>query len=102
MIQLSGAGEDEIPIRIVGSRAGEKLFEELRTDAEDIRKTDLRKILLCEPLPIEGARIDTTLERLRFAVHAKDADGIRESMRELAIGYEDQLHPARMPTDGEA
>ena len=36
MIELSGRTEDEIKIEFVGSRAGEKLHEELWNDGEDV------------------------------------------------------------------
>ncbi len=88
MIHLSGATEKEIPIRIVGTRPGEKLFEELRTDIETISKTPLRKVFRCEPEPVDGKMVETILERLSFPVRARDAEGVRACIRDLQIGYE--------------
>lgn len=93
MIRLSGFTEMQIPIRVVGTRPGEKLFEELSTTAENLSPTDVRKIFRCRPVPLDLARLNQLLERLTFLVKAKDADGIRQVLRDLDIGYE--ITPAR-------
>ncbi len=93
LIRLSGFTEAEIPIKIVGTRPGEKLFEELSTSAENLAPTDLRKIFRCHPAPLDDARIDQLLERLAFIVKARDPDGVRQVLRDLDIGYE--VTPAR-------
>jgi FlaA1/EpsC-like NDP-sugar epimerase len=87
MISLSGATEATIPIKIVGTRPGEKLFEELKTDAEKIEKTPLRKIYRCSVGAIDGARLQATLEQLEFLVRAKDGAGVRACLRALDIDY---------------
>jgi len=93
LIRLSGFTELQVPIKIVGTRPGEKLFEELSTTAENLAPTDLRKIFRCHPAPLDDARLDHFLERLAFIVKARDADGVRQILRELDIGYE--VTPAR-------
>ncbi len=93
LIRLSGFTEVEIPIKIVGTRPGEKLFEELSTSAENLAPTDLRKIFRCVPSPLDDARISQLLERLAFIVKARDPDGVRQVLRDLDIGYE--VTPAR-------
>jgi FlaA1/EpsC-like NDP-sugar epimerase len=87
MILLSGATETSIPIEIVGTRPGEKLFEELKTDAEKIEKTPLRKIYRCSVGAIDGARLQGTLEQLEFLVRARDGAGVRACLRALDIDY---------------
>ena len=87
MIQLSGASEAGVPIEIVGTRPGEKLFEELKTDAERIEKTPLRKIFRCSLGEVDAVRLEATIERMKFLVRAKDADGVRAYLGELDIGY---------------
>jgi FlaA1/EpsC-like NDP-sugar epimerase len=87
MISLSGATEATIPIEIVGSRPGEKLFEELKTDAEQIEKTPLRKIYRCSVGAIDGASLQATLEQLEFLVRARDGAGVRACLRALDIDY---------------
>lgn len=93
MIRLSGFTEAQIPIRVVGTRPGEKLFEELSTTAENLAPTDVRKIFRCRPVPLDPARLNQLLERLAFLVKAKDGEGVRQVLRDLDIGYE--ITPAR-------
>lgn len=93
MIRLSGFTEREIPIKLVGTRPGEKLFEELSTTAEGLAPTDVRKIFRCKPVPLEPAKLSQLIERLAFIVKARDADGVRDVLRELDIGY--AVTPAR-------
>jgi FlaA1/EpsC-like NDP-sugar epimerase len=88
MIRLSGFTEQEVPIKLVGTRPGEKLFEELSTTAEDLSPTELRKVYRCKPLPLDGSRLSQMIERLSFVVKSRDADGVRQVLRELDIGYE--------------
>lgn len=88
MIRLSGFSETEIPIKVVGTRPGEKLFEELSATAENLSPTELRKILRCRPVMLDAARLGQLLERLTFVVKARDADGVRQVLRDLQIGYE--------------
>jgi FlaA1/EpsC-like NDP-sugar epimerase len=94
MIRLSGASEDSVPIELIGSRPGEKLFEELRTDAERIEKTPLRKIFRCSLGDIDGIRLEATIERMKFLVRAKDAEGVRACLHELDIGYRQTRAPS--------
>ncbi len=93
MIRLSGATEEHVPIAIVGLRPGEKLFEELRTDAERMSDTPLRKVFRCTLARIDSLQLDHTLERLRFLVRAKDGDGVRACLAELDIGYREEPLP---------
>jgi FlaA1/EpsC-like NDP-sugar epimerase len=87
MILLSGATEDTVPIKITGSRPGEKLFEELKTDSETIEKTPLRKIYRCSVGAIDSVQLQSTLEQLESLVHAKDGAGVRACLRALDIDY---------------
>ena len=93
MIRLSGFTEEQIPIKVIGTRPGEKLFEELSTTAENLSPTDVRKIFRCRPVPLDPARLQLLVERLAFLVKSRDGDGVRQVLRELDIGYE--ITPAR-------
>jgi FlaA1/EpsC-like NDP-sugar epimerase len=97
MIRLSGFTEAQIPVKVIGTRAGEKLFEELSTTSENLAPTDLRKIFRCKPTPTDSARLGVVLDRLQFLVKARDADGIRTTLAELDIGY--QYRPAVQATE---
>jgi len=88
MIHLSGTTEDRVPIKIVGTRAGEKLFEELRTDDEAIEPTPLRKVFRLRPPAYDAASLTLSIERLQFLVRADDHTGVREVLSDLAIEYQ--------------
>jgi FlaA1/EpsC-like NDP-sugar epimerase len=87
MIHLSGTTEDRVPIKIVGARPGEKLFEELQSEDEAIEPTPLRKVARLRPRAVDGVSLASTLERLQFLVRADDHDHVREVLRALDIGY---------------
>jgi len=61
LIRLSGFSEDEIRIAFTGVRPGEKLFEELSADAENLAKTRHPKIYIGT---IEGCTRERVLEQL--------------------------------------
>ena len=65
MIRLAGFEPDaDIKIDIVGLRPGEKLFEELRLDHENMDKTKHDKIFVCHPMDIDKDWLDTNLNYL--------------------------------------
>ncbi len=90
MIHLSGANEDQVKIQIMGSRPGEKLFEELKTKDEGISDTPLRKVFRVQPEEFAQSTIDETLKRMDFAIRATDHDGIRAALADLGIGFTKQ------------
>ena len=59
LIKLSGLKLDEdISIKITGLRPGEKLYEEILTDAEGISATKYEKIFVAKPEQYEFSKID--------------------------------------------
>jgi len=91
MITLSGfrPGED-IDIVFSGTRPGEKLFEELRTDGEDIEPTVHSKILIWQSRPNEWEQITQTLRKLEDLQNSPDGDKIIDVIREIVPEYEPQ------------
>ncbi|MCP4447219.1 MAG: polysaccharide biosynthesis protein [Myxococcales bacterium] len=87
MIHLSGLTEDQVPIKIMGSRPGEKLFEELKTNSEGISETKLRKVYRVEPEAFSELSISEILERIDFAIRANDHGGVRAALEDLEIGF---------------
>jgi len=62
MIQLSGFKyPDEIGIRIIGLRPGEKLYEELLTDEENTQATHHPKIMIAKVATVQESALDTIL-----------------------------------------
>jgi FlaA1/EpsC-like NDP-sugar epimerase len=84
MIRLSGLepGRD-IDITFTGIRPGEKLFEELAADSEELAKTRHPKIFIgrLETYPTE--RVQGGLVRLRAGALRGDPEAIRENLGEL-------------------
>jgi FlaA1/EpsC-like NDP-sugar epimerase len=73
MIRLSGKQpETEIPIAFVGTRPGEKLYEELWTDDEAVGETVHPKIKRTSRPPIDAAWLDERLRELERLVAAGD------------------------------
>jgi FlaA1/EpsC-like NDP-sugar epimerase len=92
MIQLSGKDPAEIEIRFTGIRPGEKLFEEISTNDEDMLPTPHPKIkIFAGPAPSRQEMI-LWMNELRRLLDEHDRDG---TVRHLAsLVPENQLDPA--------
>jgi len=104
MITLSGFRPNEdIDIVFTGIRPGEKLFEELRTEGEDIEPTVHPKVLIWKDRPIPWERIQTTLVELEALQNCTDRQEIIDAIRKLVPEYQPLNppdEPAR-PADGQ-
>lgn len=89
MIRLSGFTETQRPIKIVGTRPGEKLFEELSTESENLSPTELRKVFRCRPVALDHARLDELIAKLDRATTNRDPVGVREVLVSFEIGYQE-------------
>jgi FlaA1/EpsC-like NDP-sugar epimerase len=70
MIQLSGKELEEIPIRFVGARPGEKLHEELWAESETVTPAGHPKIMRVTRPTVDGDWLDERLEELERLVDA--------------------------------
>lgn len=70
MIQLYGAqgGTTDVPIVYTGLRPGEKLYEELLMDDENIVRTGLDKIFITKPDVITWEAVESMLQTLQTCV----------------------------------
>ena len=93
MIRLSGATEEEIGIRIVGSRPGEKLYEELSEMPEAIETTPLRRIFRCPSETLAPAALESILEQMIFVTRSRDSAGVKQCLEQLDIGYKPNRSP---------
>jgi FlaA1/EpsC-like NDP-sugar epimerase len=100
MIELSGRTEQEVPIQFIGSRAGEKLHEELWNEGETVGPTSHPKIMRAARAPIDGFWLEdelNELERLvaeadQLAVVAKLRSMVNAPRRAGSAVLEDTLH----------
>lgn len=70
MIHLMGLEpEKDIAIEFTGLRQGEKLYEEIRMDGEDICKTPSAQIFINRPMELRRESLQNQLDRLRASVY---------------------------------
>ncbi len=94
LIELSGLkpGED-IEIRFVGLRPGEKLFEELSHENENLLPTNHPKILrfISRPLPLRT--VEEFLDKLSAELHRAATADLKLLLRKLVPEYQPCLEP---------
>ena len=88
LIRLSGLepGRD-IPIIFTGLRPGEKLFEELRFDAEGLKPTAHEKIHVFDGGRVDPKQVNTWLEELAGIVAAKNVHRLVAKLQEIVPEY---------------
>lgn len=88
LITLSGfsPGED-IEIEYTGLRPGEKLFEELSIEGEDMQQTRHRKIGIWKNIPMDRDRLRTGIGELVAVANKQQRRQIIEKIKELVPEY---------------
>lgn len=85
MISLSGA--KGIEIVETGLRPGEKLYEELLVNTEELDVTENSLIFIERDTPYGKEEIDRKLAILRSACETEDDDAVREALHEVVPTY---------------
>lgn len=87
LIRLSGytPGED-IEIKIIGLRPGEKLYEEMLMKEEGLKETENQLIFIGQPIKMDEESFLEKVEQLGQAA-MEDAENIRELVKELVPTY---------------
>jgi FlaA1/EpsC-like NDP-sugar epimerase len=88
LITLSGfrPGED-IEIVFTGPRPGEKLFEELRIEGEDMQRTRHPKISIWKNIPMDRDRLRTGIDELMDIAKNQNHNEIIQKIKELVPEY---------------
>jgi FlaA1/EpsC-like NDP-sugar epimerase len=88
LIRLSGLeAERDIKIVFTGLRPGEKLFEELVLEGENIRPTSHDKIRLLQSSEVRFEHVSAWLRELSDLVDAKNVNGIVSRLRRIVPEY---------------
>jgi len=88
LIQLSGLEPDrDIKIEFVGLRPGEKMFEELKLEGEDIGPTAHEKIRLLTGSSTTFEQMSIWLDQLSVLVAAKNVHGLVRKLVEIVPEY---------------
>ena len=99
MIRLAGLtpGED-IEIEITGPRPGEKLFEEVLHDGENLISTKAQGVLLAAPRTADITAMSKVIEELRSACRDADFDVVMNAIRtfvpefrEVGVATQDEI-----------
>jgi FlaA1/EpsC-like NDP-sugar epimerase len=95
LIKLSGLRpDDDIEIKFNGVRPGEKLFEQLATDAEHADKTQHPKIFIGRIAPPGWTGVSRGLDQLLVRAADGDVAAIRAALRALVPEYTGDVVPA--------
>lgn len=88
LIRLSGFEPyEDIDIEFVGLRPGEKLFEELLLDEENLKKTPYKKIFVIGQDDIALEHIDEVFVMINKAIKEKDIEYLEDCIIDLIPNY---------------
>jgi len=100
LIRLSGLSEDDIDIVVTGLRPGEKLYEELYFDEEDMLATDHPKLFAAYHRPYELEMVRQAIDELSSIAHGP-AEELRRRLKHFVPEYQLKVIPA-VATNGQA
>lgn len=87
LIRLSGLSEDDIDIVFTGLRPGEKLYEELYFDEEEMLATDHPKLFAAYHRPYENDEVRLAIDELSSLAHGP-ADELRRRLKHYVPEYQ--------------
>ena len=92
LIRLSGFKPDEdINIEYIGLRPGEKLYEELITDGENILPTSHQKIMVLKGIECNLEILNGKIDELSLSAKIQDTKKIKEKLQEIVPEYNPQI-----------
>jgi FlaA1/EpsC-like NDP-sugar epimerase len=88
LIRLSGFEPDkDIKIEYIGLRPGEKLYEELITEGEDIVPTDHKKIMVLSGMSCEQDQLNDDIDSIIAVAKAQDTEKIKTLLKHIVPEY---------------
>jgi FlaA1/EpsC-like NDP-sugar epimerase len=101
LITLSGfKPQEDIEIKFTGMRPGEKLFEELAMDAEDMQPTRHPKIHIWKNVPADERALDNAVNRLlEIADEKNNHDNIIKIIKEVVPEYVGDVDSMKLHED---
>lgn len=88
-IRLCGKEPDiEVEVRYIGLRPGEKLYEELITEGEDIQPTSHKKIMVLKGDSPDMQFLRPALDKLKECAARHDATGIKTTLKSIVPEYD--------------
>jgi FlaA1/EpsC-like NDP-sugar epimerase len=91
LIKLSGFIPDEdIKIEFIGSRPGEKMFEELLTEKERSKvlgESGHEKIFIAQTEAVDGEKLNEDIKELEVLAKQMDSAGIVKKLQEIIPTY---------------
>ncbi len=88
LIRLSGFEPDvDIKIEYVGLRPGEKLYEELITEGENIVPTSHEKIMVLKGIECDLQLLNGKIDGLAVCATAQDGEKIKLKLKEIIPDY---------------
>jgi len=88
LIRLSGfIPYEDIEIVFTGLRPGEKLFEELSIEGEDMQRTNHPKISVWKNIPMDRDRLQTAIRELVTIAQSQDHHEIARKIKQLVPEY---------------
>jgi FlaA1/EpsC-like NDP-sugar epimerase len=102
LIRFSGFEPDvDIKIEYVGLRPGEKLYEELMTDHENVVATDHAKILVLNCARVDARALNGYFAMLKQAARQRDEAAIRQYLKTLLPEYSCSGQESMFPAEAE-
>ena len=95
LIEMSGLRPgDDIEIKFVGTRPGEKLHEQLWTDATQVNPTSFSRVLSIQPPP-PTEDFGHRLQLLEAAALTRNDEWVRKTMLEMPINYNPSMQSGK-------
>jgi len=99
LIRLSGFEPDvDIKIEYVGLRPGEKLYEELITEGENIVPTRHEKIMVLKGIECDLQLLNGTVDELAHFAGEQMGDKIKSKLKEIVPEYDSKAGAGHPPS----